>query len=165
MQWNEMASPPVGNPTKSAAVNDLIALVKKKEVRKQGKKSQARKQFEQPEFEKIIDLLEENLDEESRCFSSAVYRFQVSMIGRIDDCSKFSCDNLSSNFQHEEYSLLARLSWSKNVRTEQDAPRQILLGATDPHYCVLLGLSTWLEYSIGIHGAGKSFVFGVQKIK
>ena len=84
------------------------------------------------------------------------------MIGRIDDCFKFSCDNLSSNFQHEEYSLLARLSWSKNVRTEQDALRKILLGAADPHYCVLLGLSTWLEYSIGVHGAGKSFVFAYK---
>ena len=36
MQWNEMASPPAVNPTKSAAVNNLIALVKKKEVRNQG---------------------------------------------------------------------------------------------------------------------------------
>ena len=72
MQWNDMANLPVKNPTKYAAVNDLISLVKKKEVRKQGKKSQARKQFEQPEFEKIIDLLEENFDEEARCFASAV---------------------------------------------------------------------------------------------
>ena len=32
MQWNEMTDPPVGNPTKSAAVNDLIKLVKMKEV-------------------------------------------------------------------------------------------------------------------------------------
>ena len=32
MQWNEMTDPPVGNSTKSAAVNDLIKLVTMKEV-------------------------------------------------------------------------------------------------------------------------------------
>ena len=43
MQWNEMGGPPVGNSTKSATVNDLIALVEKKEVQNQGEKSPARK--------------------------------------------------------------------------------------------------------------------------
>ena len=45
MSWNELANPPVGNPTKSILVDDLIKRVKKKEVRKQDKPSQARKPF------------------------------------------------------------------------------------------------------------------------
>ena len=162
MTWNEMSVPPAGNPTKSAPVNDLIKFIKMKEVRKQGKASQARRHFEQPEYEKVIDLLESCEDEPARCFSGAIYRFQTSMIGRIDDCAKFSSDNLTRNFQHSEYSCLARLCWSKNVRTEKDAPQQILLGASNPHYCVLLGLSTWIELSIGISGRGNQFIFNYR---
>ena len=122
MTWNEMSDPPMGNPTKSTVVNDLISLVKMKEVRKQGKPTQARKRFEQPEYEKVIDLLEEIEDDATRLFSSAIYRYQTSMVGRIDDCAKFLSENLSRNFQHDEYSILTRLCWSKNVRTEADAP-------------------------------------------
>ena len=54
-----MSDSPCGNPTKFTVVNDLINLVTMKEVRKQGKASQARKKFEQPEYEKVMDLLEE----------------------------------------------------------------------------------------------------------
>ena len=50
----------------------------------------------------------------------------------------------------------------KNVRTEKDAPQQILLGASNPHYCVLLGLSTWIELSIGISGRGTEFIFNYR---
>ena len=36
IQWNELPVP-AGNPTKSTVVNDLLKLVKMKEVPKQGK--------------------------------------------------------------------------------------------------------------------------------
>ena len=34
MSWNVLANPPVGNPTKSVVVNNLIMIVNKKEVRR-----------------------------------------------------------------------------------------------------------------------------------
>ena len=49
-----------GNPTRSVVVNNLIKLVKKKEVRKQGKKSQARSPFTEKEYEYLMGLLEAN---------------------------------------------------------------------------------------------------------
>ena len=64
-----------GNPTRSVVVNNLIKLVKKKEVRKQGKKSQARSPFTEKEYEYLMALLEanENLSKEEIntlfCFS------------------------------------------------------------------------------------------------
>ena len=64
-----------GNPTRSVVVNNLIKLVKKKEVRKQGKKSQARSPFTKKEYEYLMALLEanENLSKEEIntlfCFS------------------------------------------------------------------------------------------------
>ena len=84
------------------------------------------------------------------------------MIGRIDDCSKFSCDNLNDNFLHKDYSVLSRLCWSKNVRTEQDAPQQILLGACNVHYCTLIGLSTWLEFCIDSNGTDSNFILNYR---
>ena len=150
--WNDIPVPPTGNLNKSTAVDDLINLVKMKEVRKQGKTNQARKQFEQPEFEIVMDLLEDYNDEAARFFSSAVYQFQTSMIRRIDDCSNFSSGNLIRNFQHDEYSVLIRLCWSTSMRKGVNAPQYILLSASDPRYCVILGLATWIGLSIQTHG-------------
>ena len=66
---------------------------------------------------------------------------------------------MTRNFQHDEYDILARLCWSKNVRTEAGAPQQILLGASDPHYYLLLEVSTRLEYSTGAYGPDHEYFF------
>ena len=42
--------------------------------------------------------------------------------------------------------FLCKISWSKNVNTERDAPEQIVLGANDPYYCAVLGLAVNIEY-------------------
>lgn len=68
MTWHKLPDLSVVNPKKSAPVNDLIKLVKMKEMRKQGKPTQARKQFEQPEYEKVSGLLKEVEDDATRCF-------------------------------------------------------------------------------------------------
>ena len=73
MYWNELANPPIGNPTKSAAVNELIKRVKKKEVRKQGKPSQARKAFTEEEYEFAIKNMDMHQEEEVRLFVSSIY--------------------------------------------------------------------------------------------
>ena len=86
------------------------------------------------------------------------------MVGRIDDCAKFLSENLTRNFQHDEYSIITRLCWSKNVRTEADAPEQVLMGASHPNYCVLLGLATWLEFSVRAYGSGQKFVFNYRTL-
>ena len=53
MPWNEQTRN--GNPTRSTAVNDLIKAVKKQEVRKEGKKSSARRPMALAEFVSMID--------------------------------------------------------------------------------------------------------------
>ena len=123
--WNALSNPPAGNPTKSGPVNDLIKRVKKKEVRKQGKPSQARGAFEEEEFEQLLEIMERFVDVEKRLFVSAIFRFQYSLIGRIDDTAKFKLDELKQNHQHTEFSILVKLCWSKNVNEERDAPDQI----------------------------------------
>jgi hypothetical protein len=53
------------------------------------------------------------------------------------------------------------LNWSKNVREVRDAPNQILIGANDPLYCVLLALAVFLEIFIeSERGQLTPYIFG-----
>jgi hypothetical protein len=155
--WNSLTN--FGNPTRSVEVNDLIKRVKKKEVRRQGKESQARRALEPEEFEQLIELIEENPDER-RYLMSALNRFQFHMIARIDDTAKFYVEDLKANSQFD-FTILAKMCWSKNVQDERDAPDQIVIGAMDRRYCAHIGfavhLETWIESG---DGATNKFVFG-----
>ena len=50
---------------------------------------------------------------------------------------------------------------------KRDAPDQILLGAMDTHYCVLIGLATWLEYWIENYNdiTQTEFLFGIRGMR
>jgi hypothetical protein len=50
-----------GNPTKSIEINELVKLVKKKEVRRQGKPSSARRPLEDSEYQQAIALIESTM--------------------------------------------------------------------------------------------------------
>ena len=81
------------------------------------------------------------------------------MICRIDDCSKFTLDNLIQHFQDDNQIILARLYWSNSIWPKADITQEILLDASDSHYCVLVGVSTWLEYYIESYDPGHTYVF------
>ena len=57
LAWNEIAK--VGNPTRSAELNDLVKYIKKKEVRRQGVKSQERRPLAHNEFKATCTSLKE----------------------------------------------------------------------------------------------------------
>ena len=60
-------------------------------------------------------------------------------------------------------SCVTQLCWLKNVNEERDSPNQILIVASHPIYCVLLGLATWLEYHLASgENAGCQFLFGIE---
>ena len=77
----------------------------------------------------------------------------VILIARIDDTAQFQCKNLNA-CDDWDFMKCCRLNWSKNVNEEWDAPNQILIGAMDPFYCVLLALAIWLEIYLGATGQG-----------
>lgn len=134
-----------GNPTKSIAVNDFIKSIKKNEVRRQGAPSQARRAIEKDEFENVLAKLNTFADFKRRYLIPTVCKFQFALIARIDDTCNFKEVDLKPNPQFRRFSLLSRISWSKNIREERDAPDQILLGAMDTRYCILLSLGIYLE--------------------
>ncbi|KAI2499454.1 hypothetical protein MHU86_15038 [Fragilaria crotonensis] len=157
--WNERIQD--GNPTRSAIVNDVIKRVKKAEVRKLGKESAARRPLEPGEFEYTMSALVSRFSDIRRKYLvPAAAKFQFHMMARIDDTSHFDEADLKPHPQFP-FALQARMCWSKNVREERDAPDQIILGAMDIRYCVLLSLGIYLETwcNSGL-GATNNFLFG-----
>jgi hypothetical protein len=159
MSWNVLSN--VGNPTKSIEINDLIKAVKKKEVRKQGKASSARRPLQHEEYQSMLDCLRAHDDPIKRYSLPAFFVFQYNLIARMDDTCKFKIENLT-HCHDFDFVLKGRLNWSKNVHEERDAPNQVLLGAIDPRYCVLRHLAIHLEVFIE-SGAGAltPLVFGL----
>ena len=126
--WNAISK--TGNPTRSIPVNELIKAVKKKEVRRQGKPSSARRPLEPDEFELMLDMCN-NLNRIDKQYMVPAYcRVQYTMVARLDDTCRIEEQDLKPNPQFP-FSLLCRMCWSKNVLEERDAPDQILLGAMD----------------------------------
>jgi len=158
--WNSLAK--VGNPMCSKNVNELIRHIKKQECCKQGKESQARCDVAPAEYEQVIELTEADINQPNRYLYSAFFRFQVHLIARVDDVSKVFVADLHPH-PWFNFTLVTKLCWSNNVMDERDCPDQIILGAKDWHYCVLLGLAIHLEMWIASGAGAKcSFLFGIH---
>jgi hypothetical protein len=162
MPWNDHAM--IGNPTKSAVVNKLLRIIRKKEVSGLGVPSSARRALTDSEFECMMDIIESRMtdDTENMVFLSAFFKYQYNMIARVDDTAKLRCNTLQVLNQYPDFGILTRLNWGKNVMEERDAPNQILFGSFDCRYCPLIGLGTWLELYITIHPEPNEFVFGIH---
>ena len=78
---------------------------------------------------------------------SGMAKFQYSSIARSDDTARFEKEDLTPNNQFP-FSLLFHLFWGKKVREERDDPEQVLFGAEDHLFCVLLGFAIHLELSL-----------------
>ena len=157
--WDEVLKR--GNPTRSICLNDLIRMVKKKQVRREGKETSAVRPLESAEFEQMLDLLHKNNhDTKKKYMIGAAAKFQYAMVARVDDVANFKADELSQNFRFN-FALTAKMAWSKNINEERDAPEQILFGSMNTTYCVLIGLAVFLEVSFGEGlGLDHSYLFG-----
>ena len=125
------------------------------ETRKQGKKSNADRPMEPSEFEQAIALLEGTQNFDARYRYPAMLKTQFHFIARGDDAAHMKKENIEQSAVYP-WTLTGRLRWSKNVLEERDCPKQIILGANDPRYCVLLALSifeeSWIERGGGTEG-------------
>ena len=155
-----------GNPTRSVEINELIKTVKKKEVRKEGKASSARRPMEQSEFRELIRRLRESNKPLVCRTLSAYFIYQYNMIGRVDDVAHFTVEDINPNVQYN-FVLQSRMKWSKNVLEEREAPDQVVFGAGDPMYCAQLALAIHLEHSLMDGTMNKAsasqLLFGVSK--
>jgi Transcriptional activator of glycolytic enzymes len=149
-----------GNPTKSSEVNEFIKKVMKCEVRKEGAKSHARRPIEYDEFINVLDLVRGNIGLKLRKYLlCSVLTMQWHLIARIDDMMKLKFENIQVG--ENNFTLICKMRWSKNITEERDAPEQIILGSMDFRICPLLNLAIYLEVT-GRESGGISndFVYG-----
>ena len=138
--WNVDTN--TGNPTKSPQVAGVIRLVKRLEVRRQGRAPLARRELTMAEWRLTMRLLEDggivgrnfNLQTKLPC----MMKLQVHVIARADDTTHIRSDALKQHHRFP-FCLQIRLNWSKNVMDERSCPLQIMIGADDVDYCSLLG--------------------------
>jgi len=94
--------------------------------------------------------------------SVAYFAFQLAMISRLDDTAKFRLPDLKPYTKYQDYAIMSRLPWSKNVREERDAPSQLLFAAMDPWYDTHSLLGLWLEYRFEFLPKDNEFVFCID---
>jgi hypothetical protein len=135
-----------GNPTRSSSLNDLIATVKKKEARGQGKKSCADRPFETSEFIQVLtSLMDAPATEFDRKYRyPAMLKTMFHFIARGDDAAHIFKSSLVQSTEYP-WMLMLKLRWSKNVNEHRDCPHQAMLGSMNPLFCVLIALAIFLE--------------------
>jgi len=144
----------------SKDVNKLLAVIKKAEVRKQGKESNAKRDLKRAEFKKTLRLLEANRGFVSQHKIPAMLKLQFHLIGRTDDVSNIESKDLREGEEFPDFTLQTKVAWSKNVNEERDCPPQIILGANDPDFCTLLGLASYMESRFTASWGNARFLFG-----
>jgi hypothetical protein len=154
----------VGNPTKSEPVNQVINDVRKAEVRKQGRPSNAKRDMKKAEFRKTLRILEDSRGlpgvNHFDCASkmTAMMKLQFHIIGRTDDITNVETADLKSHEKFGDFALQMKVHWSKNVLDERDCPDQLLIGAMDDDFCVLIALACYLESRLS-STVGNRFLF------
>lgn len=147
MQWCEQNK--TGNPMRFRVVNELLHWIKHKETRKQGQPSKARRATKRIDYSNTVTVARREATNTVQKFGlPALMAFQFSTIGRVDDCCTFLQENLKAHNLFPQMALKAKLCWLKNVVTEAVCPFQMILGANDVMYCVLLNLAMWLELEL-----------------
>ncbi len=137
-----------GNPTRSIEVNSLIKHIKKKEVRKQGVLSKAKRLLTEDLFRRMQNILQHHKSNIIwRYGLYALTNFQFHLLARFDDTTQVLVENIRV---HDYFcnALKTRLTWFKSVTEERDAPWQIILGSMDTVFCVLASLSLWMELNL-----------------
>jgi len=114
----------VGNPTRSAEVNDLINEIKKFEVRGKGCQSSAKRPIREVEFRKTLELLRAQPSFDCKHKHPFLFTWQHHLIGRLDDCANFE---VSDPRGHPEFDFACKtkVKWSKNVMEERRCPDQV----------------------------------------
>eukprot|EP00536_Pseudo-nitzschia_multiseries_P002082 jgi/Psemu1/182624/e_gw1.27.224.1 len=133
-----------GNPTRSININQLIKAVAKKETRQLGVKTSADRAFTHEEFAQMLDLTAIGDSLQSLRYM-AMLQVQLHLIARGDDTSHMKKANLQVSSTYAGYLTIQM----KNVHDEGDCPLQLVMGAMDYRYCVLIGLAIYLEAWLG----------------
>jgi hypothetical protein len=157
-QWNDARQE--GNPTRSLQLSRLTKAMRRFQTQRRGVASSVRRPLTTGEYEQVMEAYWRADNRELGLCGAALTSFQLSVIGRLDDCSKFRLPELLSYAAYPDWCITGKLNWSKNVVDERDCPHQVLIGAMDTRYDVLSNLGLWLEYHFELNPGENEFIFG-----
>jgi len=152
--WNQAGH---GNPTRSRPVQQFIANLKRLQVRQLGKASAVKRDMKMAEFKLAAEILEAQGHWNSNRWLQAM-RMQFHMIGRGDDVHHMETKSLHVHPKFD-FALETSMMWSKNVLEERDCPPQIMLGAANPVFCIILSLAIYLEERFSRFGLNSRFLY------
>jgi len=153
--WNTAGN---GNPTRSRQVHQFIQRLKRQQVRQQGSRpSTAKRDMTLAEFTLAAEILESQDDWNSNQWLQAM-RMQFHMIGRGDDVHHMETKSIHVHPKFD-FALETSMMWSKNVLEERDCPPQIMLGAANPVFCILLSLALFLEERFHCFGTNSKYLY------
>jgi Transcriptional activator of glycolytic enzymes len=161
LYWKKALSHFLSNEqTRSEEMNQFTKYISLLQVRKKGKESKTVIPLKDAGFQHLIQTLK-CYDEKDKKDGKSQYRalirqygipamlcYQFAMIGRLDDCTQALAENLECHDKFPTYALKSKITWSKNVLDERDAPWQILLGSLLTVYCVFVNVGIWLEIQL-----------------
>lgn len=150
-----------GNPTRSPIIGQVIKKVRKAEVRGLGADRRDCRDFTPGEMTFIQTNFRENPTNGNvtKYGVPAFVNFEIHLLTRTDCSSQLQTSKLTTHREYPELALMTKLSWSKNVANENEAPWQIILGQMDPLYCVFVGLAIWFEFYFSTVDGGSPYVF------
>ena len=91
-QWNDARQE--GNPTRSVQMSRLTKAMRRFQTQRRGVESSVRRPLTTSEFEQVMEAYWRADNKELGLCGAALTSFQLSMIGRLDDCSKFRLPEL-----------------------------------------------------------------------
>jgi hypothetical protein len=111
------------------------------ECRKQGRPSCAKRDMKREEYRMTMRILEANLGNyDLQGKVPTMFKFQFHIIARTEDITNLKTGDLRSHNKSGAFALQTKVSWSKNVMEECSCPYQLLLGAADTYFWILLYL-------------------------
>ena len=111
-----------------------------------------------PEVKMVLDVLDADCNDWSDMKNGMAVRTQFHMISRGDCAHHIQTQNFSQHPRFD-FACQTKLNWSKNVRDERDCPFQIVLGAMNSAFCMLLSLAIYLEIRFSTFGYDSKFLF------
>lgn len=151
--WNPIALS--GNPTRSVDVNELIKAVKKAEVRKQGKPSQARRELEEGEFIQTEEILNRAGEEGALMALSA--RLHAVELGLMSIRQEMNHNYVETNRKLDIVNRnVQRIAVQLGVR-QRAADTVVGMATLAPNLRSLHAL--WQEYTVGIGGRKAAGLF------
>jgi hypothetical protein len=146
-----------GNPTRHHSVSEAIKKIVALETKGLGVDPNDKRAYSSAEFMKTLELFRTQHDFNHRIKYPFMTLWAYHLIHRLDDTCHFKVDAPHGDDEFP-FTLRTKTRWSKNMKTMQQCPDQMILASADWRMCVIMWMAIYLETWLKMHPAVK-FMF------